>query len=154
MLLLTGDSSPMDDQYQFARVLLQYAKDLGVRELFSIGARWTENPVSPDSEPEPNGFATDEAGVAKLKKCGVRIVAEEPAPFFASMVVGMAKEFGIRGYKISVDHGEPSPHTRSVTKILRILSELIDVEIPLDGLSPAEAARPQTRQTGESTIYH
>ncbi len=144
----------MDDQYEFSKLVLGYAKDLGVKELFSIGARWTENPLSPEVEPEPSGFATDKAGVAKLKKHRVRVLGAEPAPFFASMVVAMAKDYGIRGYKISVDHGEPSPHVRSVAKLLHVLSEMAGFEIPLDDLTSQTKAVTASRQPGDSTIYH
>jgi proteasome assembly chaperone (PAC2) family protein len=154
LVLFAGDTSPMDDQYEFAQILLGYAKDIGVKELFSIGARWAENPAPPESDPEPNGFATDKVGVAKLKKHGVKIVHEEPAPFFSSMVVGMAADYGIRGYKLSVDHGEPSPHSRSVAKMLGILSEMASFEVALDDLKAGVSSPSPPRQAGDSTIYH
>ncbi len=153
LVLFSGDTSPMDQQYQFAQVLLGYARELGVKELFSVGARWAENPISPETDPEPNGFATDRQAVAKLKKHGVKIVAEEPAPFFASMVVGMAKEFGIRGYKLSVDHGEPSPHPKSVAKLLGVLSTMVGFEVPMDELRSQARPSSPPRQVGDSTIY-
>jgi proteasome assembly chaperone (PAC2) family protein len=154
LVLFTGDTSPMDEQYEFAKLVLGYAKELGVKELFSIGARWAENPLSPEVEPEPSGFATDKVGVAKLKKNKVHVLGAEPAPFFASMVVAMAKDYGIRGYKISVDHGEPSPHVRSVAKLLGVLADMTGIEIPLDDLKAQTKVAPTARQPGDSTIYH
>jgi proteasome assembly chaperone (PAC2) family protein len=154
ILLLTGDSSPMEDQYQFARIVLGHAKELGAKELYSVGARWAENPVSPEVEPQPNGFASDRLGVENLKKCGVKIVQEEPAPFFASVVVGMAGEYGMRGYKLSVDHGEPSPHPRSVARILIALSALAGFKISTDELLAQSPSKPQVKQPGDDTIYH
>jgi proteasome assembly chaperone (PAC2) family protein len=154
LVLFTGDTSPMDDQYEFAKLVLGYAREVGVKELFSIGARWTENPLSPEVEPEPSGFATDKEGAAKLKKNKVRVLGAEPAPFFASMVVAMAKDFGIRGYKVSVDHGEPSPHVRSVARLLGVLSGMTGIEIPLDDLKAQTKVAAASRQPGDSTIYH
>ncbi len=154
VLLFTGDSSPMEDQYQFARLLLDYAREMGVTELFSVGARWAENPVPPESDPQPNGFATDAAGARRLKKFGVKLVKDEPAPFFASIVVGLAAEYGIRGYKLSVDHGEPSPHSKSVAKMLGILSEMVGFEIQMDELRSQASVQAPPRQTGDSSIYH
>ena len=154
VILFSGDSSPMDDQYEFTRFLLGKAKDMGVKELYSIGARWAENPAPPEAEPSANGFATDATGVARLKKHGVKILAEEPAPFFASMVVAMAKDVGIRGYKLSVDHGEPSPHVRSVIKLLDVLGPMAGFEVDLSDLrSKALPTTPQ-RQGGSGGIYH
>ncbi len=154
LLLFSGDTSPMDDQYEFTHLILGYAKEVGVKELFSVGARWTENPLSPDQDPLPNGFATDRVGTAKLEKHGVKLISEEPAPFFASMVVGMAKGYGIRAYKLSVDHGEPSPHPRSVAKLLGILSMLAGFEVSVDELRTEVGTAQQPRQVGDSTIYH
>lgn len=153
LVLFAGDTSPMDGQYEFAATLLDYAAELGVKELYSVGARWTENPLPPGVEPEPNGFSTDGVGVAKLKKNGVKIVAEEPAPFFASMVVGMAKERGIRGYKLSVDHGEPTPHPRSVARLLGVLSAMADFQIQPE--EPKANSEPSSRpgQARDSAIY-
>jgi proteasome assembly chaperone (PAC2) family protein len=154
ILLFVGSGSPMDDQYQFARALLQYAQDMGVEDLYSVGARWVDQPIPPESEPVPRGFATDEAGVRNLRKNGVEVVTDESAPFFASMVVGLAREYGIRGYKLSVDHGEPSPHPRSVGKLLSVLSKMAGFEISTEDLRPKAAHAPQQKPPGDDTIYH
>jgi proteasome assembly chaperone (PAC2) family protein len=150
LVLFAGDSSPMEDQYEFAHFLLKYAAELGVKELFSVGARWAENPLPPEADPTTNGFATDEVGLEKLKKAGVTIIKDEPAPFFASMVVALADEYGIRGYKLSVDHGEPVPHARSVAKLLGALSELTGLDVPMENLG-VKPGRP-SRQPGDSSI--
>ncbi|HEY6283809.1 MAG TPA: PAC2 family protein [Nitrososphaerales archaeon] len=153
LILFAGDTSPMDDQHEFARFLLTKANEMGVKELFSVGARWAENPLPPEADPIVSGFATDAAGVAKLKKHGVKILSEEPAPFFASMVVAMAKDYGMRGYKLSVDHGEPSPHARSVTKLLDALTAAAGFEVDLAELRAKAIPTSPPRQTGSTTIY-
>lgn len=154
LVLFAGDTSPMEEQYEFSQFLLARAKEMGVEELYSVGARWAENPLPPEVEPQASGFATDTIGVAKLKKHGVRVLAEEPAPFFASMVVALAKEQGIRGYKLSVDHGEPSPHVRSVTRLLDILSAMAGFEVDMADLRSKALPTTPARQAGNSTIYH
>ena len=154
LLLFAGDTSPSDEQYEFAQFVLKVASEMGVEELYSVSARWAENPLPPEAEPHATGFATDATGVAKLRKAGVGILGDEPAPFFASMVVAMAKEMGIRGYKLSVDHGEPSPHVRSVIKLLEILSSMTSFEVDLGELRSKVAPATPMGQTGTSTIYH
>lgn len=153
LLLFAGDTSPMEEQYDFAKALLEKAKTFGVKELYSIGARWAENPQSPEVDPEPSGFATDKAGVAKLKKNGVKVLSEEPAPFFASMVVAMARGYGMRGYKLSVDHGEPSPHVRSVTRILELLTKLAGFEVDMDELRAQAKPSSLQKQAQNTQIY-
>jgi proteasome assembly chaperone (PAC2) family protein len=153
LVLFTGDTSPMDGQGDFATMLLDYAEELRVKELYSVGARWAESPLSPDTEPMPNGFSTDRIGVAKLKRNGVKVLTEEAAPFFASMVVGMTKERGIRGYKLSVDHGEPSPHSRSVRQLLSVLSAMIGFRVQLEERKPGPQSVSPPKKFDDSPIY-
>ena len=153
LLLFAGDSSPTDDQYLFAKTLLDYASKAGVREVYSVGARWSETPVPAFEDPHVNGFATDKEGVKQLKEHGVEIIESEPAPFFASIVVGMATDYGMKGFKISVDHGEPSPHTRTVIKMLEVLSSMIGFKVELEGLKALVKAPPQERPPGAGPIY-
>jgi len=153
LLLFAGDSSPSDDQFEFARMVLDFGKKAGVKEVYSVGARWSENPVPAFEDPHVNGFATDKEGVKKLKEHGVEIIESEPAPFFASMIVGMASEYGMRGYKISVDHGEPIPHTRSVIKMLEVLSAMIGFKVDMNELKALVKAPPQERPPGTGPIY-
>jgi proteasome assembly chaperone (PAC2) family protein len=154
LVLFAGDTSPMDNQYEFAQFLLERAKKMGAEELYSVGARWAENPLPPEADPQATGFSTDANGVANLRKHGVRILGEEPAPFFASMVVAMAKDHGIRAYKLSVDHGEPSPHIRSVMKLLDILSSMAGFEVDLEELRSKARPTAPARVSGNSSIYH
>lgn len=154
ILLLTGDSSPMDDQYEFTRVVLDFAKKAGVKELYSVGARWSENPVSPFQDPEINGFASSAAGATRLEEHGVKLIKAEPAPFFASIVVALAAGYGMEGYKISVDHGEPIPHARTVVRMLEVLSAMIGFDIDLEELKSLIVAPPTNRPPDDSNIYH
>ena len=153
LLLFAGDSSPGDDQQLFARRVLEYAKTLGVKEVYSIGARWSDTPSPAFDDPKVNGFATDKEGVKKLKEHGVEIIGAEPAPFFASVIVGMAPEFGMKGYKISVDHGEPVPHTRSVIKMLEVLSEMMGFKVDMEELRKSVKAPPQEKPSGTGPVY-
>lgn len=154
LILFAGDTSPMDEQYEFAHFLLEKAEKMGVKDLYSVGARWAENPLPPEAEPQASGFATDAVGVSNLKKHGVKILSEEPAPFFSSMVVAMAKDHGIRGYKLSVDHGEPSPHPRSVAKLLEVLGPMAGFEVDTTELKSKALPSSIPRQSANNNIYH
>ena len=134
IVLLTGDSSPQEEQYEFAYSVLRYAKGIGVREMISVGTRWTEQVAPPTDIPKVKGFASDEAGVEVLKSHGIEIIRDEPAPFFASLVVGLADNFGMTGYKISVDHGEPAPHPLSVIQLLGVLEKMLGIHAETEEL--------------------
>ena len=127
--MLAGDWSPFDEQQQYAHRVLSFARQLGAKEVISVGARWSESPVAPGSDLKPVGFATDVAAVKELEGLGVTITRSEPGPFFRNLVVGMAGEYGMRGYKLGVDHGEPLPHPRSLIQIVGVLSQMLGMDI-------------------------
>ncbi len=128
-LLLAGHASPMESEYDYGQVVLEYAEKLGVSEVVSVGARWTQPVLSPTESPKVLGFASDEAGVNKLKDAGVSILKSESAFYFANVVVPLSKLYGLRGYKLSVDHGEPIPHPKSVMAILAVLSKMFQLDV-------------------------
>jgi proteasome assembly chaperone (PAC2) family protein len=134
IIMLAGDGSPFDDQPQYAHTVLSFAQRLGAKEVISIGARWSESPVPPGALLKPVGFATDVAGVKELEGLGVTITKNEPGPFFPNLVVGMAAGYGMRGYKVGVDHGEPMPHPKSLIQILGVLSKMLAIDIDLKEL--------------------
>ncbi len=154
LVLFSGDSSPYEDQYEFTDSVLTMAKELGVREVYSIGARWAEPPLSPAESPGVIGFASDSGGVEKLKSNGVALISNEPAPFFASMVVGLAASYGITGYKISVNHGEPAPHHKSVSKMLEVISKMAGFHIDLKDLQVQPSVATTALRSDTGSIYH
>ena len=128
-IMLAGDGSPFEHQEEYADTVLSFARGLGAKSVVSVGARWSESPTPPGGEMRPVGFASDEAGVRELEALGVTVTKGEPGPFFANLIVGMSPDYGMRGYKIGVDHGEPLPHPRSLIQILRVLTEMLGFEV-------------------------
>ncbi len=154
IVLFSGDSSPYEDQFEFTRCVLSFAHERGVKEVFSVGARWTEPPLSPVETPAVLGFATDSSGVERLKTSGVAVISNEPAPFFASIVVGLAPSYGMAGYKISVNHGEPAPHPRSVAGMLQAFSKMVGFEVDVKDLRVQQTAASPPPRTDVGGIYH
>ncbi len=133
-VLLAGHASPLESEYEYGETVLEYAKGLGVKELISIGARWSQAVLSPVEGPKVLGFSSDEAGVTKLTEAGVSILKSESAFYFANVIVPLAKLHGITGYKLSVDHGEPIPHPKSLLAILDVLAKMIRLEVDTSDL--------------------
>ncbi len=128
-LLFAGHSSPVESEYEYGEVVLDYAKSIGVKELISFGARWSQPVLSPLEAPRVLGFGTDETAVNNLKEAGVVILKSESAYYFANLIVPLAKIHGMRAYKLSVDHGEPTPHPKTLSALITVLSKMIDLEI-------------------------
>lgn len=150
VIMLAGDGSPFDDQQDYAHSVLSYARQLGVKEVVSVGARWSESPVPPEVPLRPVGFATDAAAVKELESLGVTITKGEPGPFFPNLLVGMATDYGMRGFKIGVDHGEPRPHPRSLIQILGVLSKMLGFDVDLKEL--IERAKEMEREEPEEGL--
>ena len=123
IILFSGYSSPASGEYEYAEVVLSYAKKLGIKELLSLGARWSDQPVSPYEYPVVYGFASDLDGVRWLEANGVNVLKNESAFYFANLIIGMAPLYGMRGFKLSVNHGEPTPHPKATSSFLKILSK-------------------------------
>jgi proteasome assembly chaperone (PAC2) family protein len=139
VVLLAGDTTPTEEQYEFCDAVLAYARELGVKRLVSIGTRWAEAVAQPTMEPKVQGFATDAEGVKELEAYGVGIIKDEPAPFFASMIVALGGMQGIRGYKLSVDHGEIIPHPKALIEFLEVLGKMLKIDVDTADLT-AKAA--------------
>lgn len=134
LVLLAGYGSPTADEYEFGAEILSYAKRLGVNEVVSIGARWSEEPLPPLEAPSVLGFSTDQEGTSWLENNGVKILKSEPAYYFANTVVGMAPVFGLRGSKLSVNHGEPRPHPKSLISFLGVLKKKLGLKLNTSSL--------------------
>ena len=149
-LLFAGHSSPLQDEFEYTDFILTYAKKLGVKELVSFGARWTEPVLSPLEPPKVLGFASDEEGVSKLKQAGVTVLKNESAFYFANVIVPLSKFYELRAYKLSVDHGEPSPHPRSLISFLTVLSKLIGLKADLTDLNTQSKELSEAIQKAEA----
>jgi len=128
-ILFAGHASPVENEYEYGETLLEYAEKLGVTELISVGARWSQPVLSPIEAPKVLGYSSDQTGVDRLRDAGALPLKSEAAFYFANMIVPLSRLHGIRGYKLSVDHGEPIPHPKSLISILDVLSKLIGLQV-------------------------
>jgi len=134
VVLFAGYSSPIGEEYEFSDVVLSFARKVGIKELVSIGARWAENPISPLETPVVKGYSSDLEGAEWLKNNGVTLLRDETALYFTNVIVALAPRYGLRGTKISVDHGEPKPHPKSIMAMLNILSKKTGITLDTSSL--------------------
>ncbi|MEM0322360.1 MAG: PAC2 family protein, partial [Thermoprotei archaeon] len=136
ILLFSGYSSPRNHVYEFCHSILSTAKERwGVKEVVSIGARWSEEPTSPViEESKVYGFVGSSGDLNLIKKAGVMEHPSEIAPYFANIVVSMAPLYGISAMKLSVDHGEVRPHPKQLKALIQALGRLYDFEADLRSL--------------------
>ena len=63
------------------------------------------------------------------------ILRNESALYFGNVIIPLSKFHGIRAYKISVDHGEPSPNPKSVIAFMSVLSRMFDLSADVSDLN-------------------
>ena len=97
-ILLAGHSSPIEEQYEYGDFVLSYAQKLGVKELVSFGARWTETVLPPLDIPKLTGYANDEEGTKLLEVNPLfEKMARERGIFSADLLVKIAETGSIQG---------------------------------------------------------
>jgi uncharacterized protein len=148
-ILFAGHSSPVEEEYEYCDLVLSYARKLGVKELISFGARWTEPVLSPLEPPKVLGFASDDVGIKRLNEVGVTVIKSESAFYFSNLIVPLSKFYDMRGYKLSVDHGEPSPHPKTLIGFLNVLYKLADLEVDHSDLDYASKELAEAIQKAE-----
>ena len=61
--------------------------------------------------------------------------------------MALASRQGLRGYKLSVDHGEPIPHPKSVSEILVVLQKMMGFGIETEELNKVAAKMAANLET-------
>lgn len=145
ILLLTGYASPREHIYEFCdRVLTKAVEKWKVGTLVSVGARWADEPTEPIlSSSRVYGFGGSEAESSIIRKLGLPEHPAEVAPYFANVIASMAPLYGVMGFNLSVDHGEPRPHPRQLQAIIAALSKLLGFSLDVTDLD-AEAEKLKT----------
>jgi predicted ATP-grasp superfamily ATP-dependent carboligase len=65
------------------------------------------------------------------------------------VIVPLAKIHGIRDYKLSVDHGEPTPHPKTLIALISVLSKLIDLQVDSSDLEAQSKELAEAIQKAE-----
>ncbi|MEM3671253.1 MAG: PAC2 family protein [Thermoprotei archaeon] len=136
ILMLTGYASPRNDVYEFCdRVLTKAVSKWGVKTLVSIGARWADEPTEPvlDSS-RVYAFGASKTESQIIRRLDLAEHPAEMAPYFANVIASMAPLYGLMGFNLSVDHGEPRPHPRQKQALIRALCKLLEFNVDTSSL--------------------
>jgi proteasome assembly chaperone (PAC2) family protein len=148
LILYTADASPNPYSYEYSEIVLEHAKKYGASELCSIGARFLEPPVSPFEELPVLGYGSDGESTHRLSELGVKLLSNEPSYYFSSLVVSMSQKYDMRGYRLSVNHGEPKPHPKSVMAMLRVLAKMFDFGVDMAELEASSKELEESLRKG------
>jgi proteasome assembly chaperone (PAC2) family protein len=95
ILVFIGEAQPPRGKLAFCRSVVDFTKRLGVRRVFTFAAMATG--MHPENESRVFGAATDEAGVAEIKRLELEILEDGHIGGLNGVLLGIAAEGGLRG---------------------------------------------------------
>jgi uncharacterized protein (TIGR00162 family) len=134
LLLLTGDAQPqsIEGGYIIVSELLNYVKEKGVDTVIALGGYQS---ISKNPAPMVIGASTKREMLEQLKNAGVRVGGwGNPIVGLAGIIVGLAEFYDLTGICLLGETSGYVVDVRSAGEVLKVLSKLFNVEIPLEGL--------------------
>ena len=133
-IFITGDAQPItpDGNYQVSDKIINFAKELGVREVFTLAAYITGDFVD---KPKVFGTATNSELVQKLESNNVQIMKEGSITGMNGILIGVGKIMGLKGASLL---GETSGYiidAKASQVVLEVLNSIFDTSIDLTNLS-------------------
>ena len=95
IVVFIGDAQPPSGKYGFCRKLIDFARTLGVKRVFTFAAMASD--MQPTSPSRVFGVATDEESLAELKRLEVDILEDGLIGGLNGVLLGVVAEQGLRG---------------------------------------------------------
>lgn len=148
LVLFLGEAQPPVGKFPFCKQVIDYARALGAERVLTFAAMATD--MRPEHRSRVFGAATDEEGVAELRRLDVKVLEEGNIGGLNGVLLGAAALKGLRG---SCFLGEMPqvfaqvPFPKASLAILDAFIMLTGIEVDLEEL--AEQARAVEEQLGE-----
>jgi proteasome assembly chaperone (PAC2) family protein len=95
IVVFIGDAQPLTGKYGFCHKLIEFAQSLRVERVFTFAAMATD--MEPKSPSRVFGVATDEEGLAELKRLELTVLEDGQIGGLNGVLLGVAAERGLRG---------------------------------------------------------
>jgi proteasome assembly chaperone (PAC2) family protein len=95
VIVFIGDAQPTAGRYAFCHKMIEFAKTMGVERVFTFAAMATG--MRPEHQSRTFGAATDDDGVAELKRLELESLDDGHIGGLNGVLVGVAAEQGLRG---------------------------------------------------------
>lgn len=148
IVVFIGEAQPPLGKYAFCRRLIEYAGELGVERVFTFAAMATQ--MHPDHQSRVFGAATDEAGLAELKRLDLEILHEGHIGGLNGVLLGAAAELGLGGACLLGEMPHifaQLPFPKASLAVLRTFTTIANVEINFRELS--EQAEAMDEKLGD-----
>ncbi len=143
IVLLTGDFQGItpESQYRLSEKTLEFAKDIGVKKVYTLGGLETG---SITSKPKVYGAATSKKLIEEHKGSGI-VFKEGGAIFGASgLLLGIGMGQGVEAVCLMGETHGQIIDAKSAEAVLKVLAKVLDIEIGMAALS--EKSKETERQ--------
>jgi proteasome assembly chaperone (PAC2) family protein len=148
LVVFLGEAQPPIGKHPFCRQLLTYARQLGVRRVFTFAAMATQ--MHPAHRSRVFGAATDDEILAELKRLELEVLEDGNISGLNGVLLGAAVESGLHGACLlgEMPHVfSQVPFPKASLAILEVFTAMTGIDLDLSQL--AEQARVMEQQLGE-----
>tara|TARA_B100000315_G_C14595867_1_gene599264 strand:- start:21715 stop:22470 length:756 start_codon:yes stop_codon:yes gene_type:complete len=126
LLILGGDTQPSEPQaaYQIASEVLQLAKGMGIKKVYTIGAHVTGTAVE---DPKIYATATDPNLVKKIADYGFHVMSQGNVTWMNGLLFGLAKLRGMDGCFLSAETSGYSVDAKAARGVLVALTKVLGI---------------------------
>lgn len=148
LVVFLGEAQPPVGKFPFCRQVIEYARELGVERVITFAAMATN--MRPEHRSHVFGAATDEEGVAELRRLELRILEDGNIGGLNGVLLGAAAAVGLRGTCFLGEMPQvfaQVPFPKASLAILEAFTALTGISVDLAELE--EQARTVEEQLGE-----
>lgn len=148
LVVFIGEAQPPLGKYAFCRGLVEYARGLGVERVFTFAAMGTR--MHPGQDARVFGAATDEEGLAELRRHGLEVLEGGQIGGLNGVLLGAAAEAGLRGACLLGEMPHifaQLPFPKASLAVLEAFARITGIEVDLAELS--EQAGEMEQRLGE-----
>lgn len=148
IIVFIGEAQPPSGKYTFCRRLIDFARELGVERVFTFAAMATQ--MHPEHESRVFGAATDEVGLAELKRLELGLLEKGHIGGLNGILLGSAAEMGMRGTCLLGEMPHifaQLPFPKASLAVLKVFTMIADIDIDTGEL--AEQAQALDKQLGD-----
>jgi predicted ATP-grasp superfamily ATP-dependent carboligase len=141
ILVFIGEAQPPAGTDAFCRKLVDFAKDLGVKRVFSFAAMATSMRFR--DRARVFGAASDQAGLKELERLDLTILKEGQISGLNGVLPGVAAEAGLRSVCLLGEMPQlfpQFPYPKGSQAVLEVFAEIAGIDLDLSGLEKQSAA--------------
>ncbi len=147
LIVFIGEAQPPRGKYAFCRLLIEYARGLGVEHVFTFAAMGTT--MHPEHDARVFGAATTSESLEEIRRLGLEILEDGHIGGLNGVLVGVAAESAIHGACLLGEMPQifaQLPFPKASLAVLHVFARLTGITVDFEEL--AEQAQDMDQRLG------